>query len=138
MSPDQTSDSTATRTRVLVVEDNPINRKVALSMLGTLECDCVEAHDGEQAIQAMRDEKYDIVFMDCQMPGTDGFEATRIIRTEEEARGDRTPIVALTANAMKGDRERCIEAGMDDYVSKPARIADLREMLDRWVPARLP
>ncbi|MDH3627719.1 MAG: response regulator [Acidobacteriota bacterium] len=123
-------------TRVLVVEDNPINRKVALSMLGTLNCDCVEAHDGEQAIAAMRQAHYDIVFMDCQMPGTDGFEATRVIRIEEATAGRHTPVVALTANAMKGDRERCLDAGMDDYISKPARISDLKRALDQWVPAR--
>jgi signal transduction histidine kinase/CheY-like chemotaxis protein len=117
--------------RVLLAEDNGVNRKVALGMLERAGHSVVAVVDGSEAVMAWRSGSFDVVLMDVQMPEMDGFEATRRIRAEEAATGRRTPIVALTAHAMKGDRERCLEAGMDDYVSKPLRAADLSEVLAR-------
>ena len=116
--------------RVLVVEDNSVNRKVAVMMLAKLGCRCDIAVDGKEAVQALTQQDYHLVFMDCQMPVMDGFAATLEIRRCE---GDRrhTRIVAVTANAMAGDRERCLAAGMDDYVSKPIRFNDLEAALTR-------
>ncbi len=116
--------------RVLVVEDNAVNRKVAVMMLAKLGCRCDIAVDGKEAVEALTQQDYHLVFMDCQMPVMDGFAATLEIRRCE---GDRrhTRIVAVTANAMAGDRERCLAAGMDDYVSKPIRFTDLEAALTR-------
>ncbi len=88
------------------------------------------------AIEAIRTEKFDLVLMDINMPKMDGFAATREIR-RIEALGSRTPIIAMTANAMTGDRERCLAAGMDDYISKPLQLADLRQILERWAGAEV-
>ncbi len=121
------------RWRVLVAEDNTINQKVAVRMLSKAGCRVDVAADGREAVQMFRRLPYDIVFMDCQMPEMDGFEATAEIRRIEAQQDRRTPIVALTANAMQGDRERCLEAGMDDFVSKPVNEARLRATLERWL-----
>jgi CheY-like chemotaxis protein len=118
--------------RVLVVEDNPVNQKVAVKMLQTLGCVPDVAGDGREALGAIAAGTYAVVFMDCQMPEMDGFEATAEIRKREQ-NGNRTTIVAMTANALEGDRERCITAGMDDYVSKPVTRDGMRRMLDKWV-----
>ncbi len=118
--------------RILLAEDNPINQKVALRMLQRWGCQVDAVENGQAAVDAVEREHYDIVLMDCQMPVMDGFEATDAIRTREEETGGRIPIVALTANAMSGDRERCIEAGMDDYLSKPIKPDPLLETLRRW------
>lgn len=104
--------------KILIVEDNDMNRKIVVSMLKTHGFSCDVAENGREAVNAIRKTNYDIVFMDCQMPIMDGYESTSKVR-EEEGSKRHTNIVALTANAMKGDREKCIAAGMDDYMSKP-------------------
>ena len=122
------------RSRILVVEDNRVNQRVAVHMIARYGHTTDVAANGIEAIEAIRQIPYDLVLMDCQMPEMDGFEATTAIRRLEE--GVRhTPIVAMTANAMKGDRERCLEAGMDDYLSKPVRTEELEGKLQRWLPS---
>jgi signal transduction histidine kinase/CheY-like chemotaxis protein len=123
--------------RVLVVDDNVVNRAVIVGMLEAYECLTSEAEDGGEAVRKAAESEFDLVFMDCQMPVLDGFEATAEIRRQEGATGRRrVPIVALTASALKGERERCLSAGMDDYLSKPVRQEQLGEMVRRWVPSR--
>ncbi len=118
--------------RVLLAEDNLINRKVALGMLRKLGIEADTAEDGRETVERCRLSRYDLVLMDCQMPVLDGFDATRSIR---DLGGDHRPtIVALTANAMESDRERCLAAGMDDYISKPFRQKDLAAAFERWLP----
>ncbi len=119
---------------VLVVEDNAVNQMVALRMLQRLGCRIALAGDGEKALEMIKNAAYDIVFMDCQMPVMDGYEATAEIRRREGS-GKHSVIVAMTANAMQGDRERCIAAGMDDYVSKPVNKQEIIAILKRYVPA---
>jgi signal transduction histidine kinase/CheY-like chemotaxis protein len=119
---------------VLVVEDNPVNQQVAAGMLGTLGCHVEVARSGVVALERLRQHPYDIVFMDCEMPEMDGYEATAEIRRRQGA-GPRIPIVAMTAHAMDGDRERCLEAGMDDYVSKPLQASVLEAIVRRWAPS---
>jgi two-component system, sensor histidine kinase and response regulator len=114
------------RGRLLLAEDNLVNQEVATSMLETLGCEVKVASNGEEAIHDCQREAFDLVLMDCQMPGMDGFEATRAIRRWEQVTGRHIPIVALTANAMQGDREQCLAAGMDDYLSKPFDLGQLR------------
>jgi PAS domain S-box-containing protein len=122
------------RGHVLLVEDNVINQRVALSMLGRLGLTADVAEDGLKALTAVAQARYDLILMDCQMPNMDGFEASAELRRREEqdARG-RTPVIALTANAMQGDRERCFAAGMDDYIPKPLRLERLRNVLGHWL-----
>ena len=115
--------------RVLLVEDNLVNQKVALRMLDRLGCTADAAANGEEALKFVEDQRYDAILMDCQMPVMDGFETTTAIR-EREVDGDyRHPIIAMTANAMAGDAERCIDAGMDAYLSKPTKLGDLYQAL---------
>ena len=121
-------DVTAVEARVLLAEDNVVNQKVATKMLQRLGCEVTIAADGVDAVRLSGEGQYDLLFMDCQMPNLDGYGATRAIR-EREAGGPRVPIVAMTANAMQGDRERCLEAGMDEYVSKPVAAKRLTEVL---------
>jgi signal transduction histidine kinase/DNA-binding response OmpR family regulator/HPt (histidine-containing phosphotransfer) domain-containing protein len=124
--------------RILLVEDNPVNREVAVGMLESLGCRIEAADNGWVAIQAMNDSVYDAVLMDCQMPVMDGLTATAEIRRRELGmRGDRIPIIALTANAMEGDRERCLAAGMDDFLSKPFTQQQLGLLLKRWLALRM-
>ncbi|MEG9856945.1 ATP-binding protein [Stenotrophomonas sepilia] len=119
--------------RVLVVEDNTVNRMVAEQLLRVFQCEVRNAADGEQALAALREGGLDIVLMDCQMPVLDGYAATHRWRAEEAETGRaRLPIIAMTANAMAGDRERCLQAGMDDYLSKPIARATLHALLQRW------
>ena len=119
--------------QVLLVEDNPINQRVALRMLERLGHLVHVCQNGVEAMAALQCGTFDLVLMDCQMPEMDGFETTRRIRAAE-APDRRLPILAMTANAMQGDRERCLAAGMDDYLSKPVRAADLADLLHRWLP----
>jgi PAS domain S-box-containing protein len=123
---------TARSLKVLVAEDNAMNRKVALGLLKKRGHRVVAVEDGQQAIEASERERYDVVLMDVQMPRTSGLEAAAAIRARERAAGSpRTPIIALTAHAMAGDRERCLEAGMDDYVAKPVDAEELFAAIER-------
>ena len=117
--------------RVLLVEDNAINQKVGCAMLQRLGCQADVAADGKRGCEMAAQAAYDLILMDCMMPDMDGYEATRIIR-ERENGGRRTPVIAMTAGAMKGDRDRCLEAGMDDYLSKPTSLEALQGMLTKW------
>lgn len=126
-----TSDSA--RARVLLVEDNPTNQIVARIELEHLNCQLTVASSGEDALQVLAREDFAIVFMDCQMPGMDGYETTRKIRKSEAKTGKHIPILAMTANAMEGDREKCIAAGMDDYITKPFNPEALKNMVDKWL-----
>jgi signal transduction histidine kinase/ActR/RegA family two-component response regulator len=119
---------------VLVVDDNPVNRTVACALLGRLGCRTATANDGQQALEILATRAFAVVFMDCQMPVMDGYEATRRIRAGQPCIEASIPIIALTAHAMAGDRERCLTAGMDDYLSKPIQPTQLAELLDRWLP----
>ncbi len=116
-------------TRVLLVEDNKVNQEVASRMLRTLGIDPVVVAEGALAVAAVRRERFDLVLMDCQMPVMDGYEATRAIR----ALGTRVPILAMTANALPGDREKCLAAGMDDYITKPIKREAVVAVLSRWL-----
>lgn len=120
---------------VLLVEDNPINAKLATRLLEKLGCRVVSADTGPKALALVRNnpERFKVIFMDCHMPEMSGFEVTRHIRADEASSGRHLPIVALTANAMNGDRERCLEVGMDDYVSKPIDRAHLARVLRQYV-----
>ena len=130
--------------RILVAEDNPVNRRVAERMLENLGYLVDVVGDGQEALEALEGSFYGAVLMDVQMPGMDGYRATRQIRLREDRSGRRnmmmglrrrrTPIIAMTANAMRGDREKVLEAGMDDYVSKPVGREELGAVLRRWIP----
>jgi len=127
--------------RILLTEDNPVNQEVALNMLELLGYQVAVANNGREAIEALTRATYDLIFMDCQMPEIDGFEATKLIRAQEATGSSvvsqlHIPIIALTANAMSGDRERCLAAGMDDYLSKPFTQEKLTAVLTRWLPRK--
>ena len=123
--------------RVLVVDDNPVNQKVAVKMLEKLGCRVDLAGNGMEALAAVCRHQYPLVFMDCQMPDLDGLETTRLLRSQEKP-GEHLPVIAMTANAMEGDRESCLAAGMDDFISKPIITSDLKRILARWVPQNQP
>lgn len=123
--------------RILVVDDNPVNQEVALSNLEDLGLNGQTVGDGRQALEALasapRSAPFELILMDCQMPVLDGYETTKIIRSGEGVPNANIPIIALTANAMKGDQEKCLQAGMDDYLSKPIDISKLQEKLRYWL-----
>ncbi|MFN8651639.1 MAG: response regulator [Gemmatimonadales bacterium] len=121
--------------RVLLVEDNAVNQRLALRLLEKLECQAELAGNGREALAQLQAGTFDLVLMDCQMPEMDGYEATRQIRLLGEPLA-KTPVIAMTANAMRGDREKCLAAGMDDYLSKPIKAEDLGRMLARWSDGR--
>jgi CheY-like chemotaxis protein len=117
--------------RVLVAEDNRVNQKVVSRLLEKQGCMVEVVDDGSAAVEKALHFTYDLILMDCQMPQMDGFEATAAIRRDPGAAG-RVPIVALTASAMHGDREKCLAAGMNDYISKPIAVQDLKRVLKQW------
>ena len=119
--------------RILLVEDNIVNQKVAIRMLTRLGCQVDVADDGQAGVDAFLQGAYDCILMDCQMPEMSGYEATAIIREREAAIGGRIPIIAMTANALEGDRDTCLQAGMDDYVTKPIKLDTLRTLLQTWL-----
>jgi two-component system, sensor histidine kinase and response regulator len=119
--------------RVLLAEDNLVNQKLVVRITEKQGHVVTVASDGKKALALLRDHEFDVVLMDIQMPVMGGFESTSIIREEEKTTGRHVPIIALTAHAMKGDRERCLEAGMDDYLSKPVNAQELLEAIERIV-----
>jgi CheY-like chemotaxis protein/HPt (histidine-containing phosphotransfer) domain-containing protein len=126
--------------RVLVAEDNPVNQQVAAAMLESLGVAFCMATNGIEAVERISRDSFDLVLMDCQMPEMDGFEATAEIRRcqREGSLRSSLPVIALTANAVEGDRERCLAAGMNDYLSKPFTREQLAAILERWLPDRGP
>ena len=160
--PSPPSEETPPEARILLVEDNVVNQRVATRMLTKLHLQVDIANNGQEALDALRQRPYDLIFMDCQMPEMDGFEATQKIRQAERERetllnaggGEKepqpslfsltdshrshVPIIALTANALPSDRSRCLEAGMDDFLSKPVSLSQLEAMVRKWNPTALP
>ena len=121
---------------LLLAEDNPVNQRVAASMLHKLGYGVDVVSDGNEALAAIAQRHYDAILMDCQMPGMDGYATTRQLRRQESesAQGGHLPVIAMTANAMEGDRELCLAAGMDDYLAKPIEYARLKALLEHWLP----
>ncbi len=132
-----TPNSPWTNKHILVAEDNLVNQEVAKAMLVQLGCQVTIAENGEQTLQALQQQQYDLIFMDCHMPNIDGFEATRRIRTQEQLTplAHHIPIIALTASVMPDNRDRCLIAGMDDYLTKPVKSDDLKQVLTRYLTA---
>ena len=120
--------------RILVAEDNPVNHEVVQAMLESIGCRADLVWNGEEAVEAVSRVSYDLILMDCQMPQKDGYAATRLIRDRERGGTARTPIIALTAFAVSGDRDLCLAAGMDDYLGKPFTQRQLHDILMRWLP----
>src|SRR5262249_8053353 len=120
-----------------VAEDNPVNQRLIQRMLEKLGCRVDIVGDGREAVRMALTHRYALIFMDCSMPDMDGYQATAELRRRQLGSA-RTAIVALTANAMAEDRARCLDAGMDDYLSKPVRLEELREVLVRWAVPNLP
>jgi CheY-like chemotaxis protein len=119
--------------KILIAEDNEINRKVLKAILDKNALQYTVVEDGNQAFTEVQANTYDIIFMDCQMPVMDGYRATELIRSYENSSGKkRCPIIALTANAMAGDRERCLAQGMDDFLAKPFKSQQIIELLFTW------
>ena len=121
---------------VLLAEDNPVNQSLASAMLNRMGLQCSVVEDGLAAVQATQQRDFDLILMDCHMPRMDGYEASRAIRDAQQPGAPRTPIIALTANVMEGNRDRCIAAGMDDFLAKPYTLAQLRETIEAWLPTR--
>jgi two-component system, sensor histidine kinase len=118
--------------KILVAEDNERLQRLLKLQFDDLNQSVRFVTDGLEAVRALERERFIMVFMDCQMPNMDGLAATRTVRASEKEAGGRVPIVAMTANAFVEDREACIAAGMDDYLAKPVKLADLRNMIERW------
>jgi CheY-like chemotaxis protein len=116
-----------------VAEDNPVNQTIAVKMLQKLGLKADVAANGKEAIQRLRQQKYDLVLMDCQMPEMDGYEATALIRQDVELGQTHLPIIAMTANAMADDEGRCLKAGMDDYIPKPIAMKKFGDILYKWL-----
>jgi CheY-like chemotaxis protein len=124
--------------RVLLAEDSLVNQKLAIGLMEKCGHSVMVANNGKEAIVALASQQFDVVLMDVEMPEMDGFEATAVIRVKERQTGEHIPIIAMTAHAMKGDRERCLEAGMDDYVSKPIRAKRLFKTLESVLQGHRP
>jgi CheY-like chemotaxis protein/HPt (histidine-containing phosphotransfer) domain-containing protein len=122
--------------RILLAEDNTVNQKVAMGMLTKLGCTVDIASNGLEVLRMLEQFSYDLVLMDCLMPEMDGLEATRHIRSRESFGSTRIPIIAVTANSMEGDQRICFEAGMDDFLSKPVKLRDLHQKLQKWSPSK--
>jgi two-component system, sensor histidine kinase and response regulator len=128
----------AFKCHVLLAEDNHVNQEVGRAMLESFGCRVDVAGNGCEVLTLLESTCYDLIFMDCQMPSMDGYEATKRIRRNDNPEVAKLPVVALTAHVMDGDRERCLAAGMDDYLSKPFRLKELSEILERWAgPGRM-
>ena len=135
--PSVPTDTDARKPCALLVEDNPVNLKVAARLVENLGLSIDTAENGQIALDKIRRNHYDLVFMDCQMPVMDGYQATRALRQREKQQGlDRLPVIAMTANAMAGDRQKCLDSGMDDYLSKPIKKDLLNEAIQRWLGKR--
>jgi CheY-like chemotaxis protein/HPt (histidine-containing phosphotransfer) domain-containing protein len=130
----QTASLNGAEVLVLVAEDHPVNQEVALLQLQQLGIAAHAVANGREALEALKRTPYTLVLMDCQMPEMDGYEATRQLRRAEADTGKHVPVIAMTAHAMQGDRETCLAAGMDDYISKPVSIDRLRAALYQWLP----
>jgi len=141
VSDNQESDSSSVgklmNAKILLVEDNVVNRKVALAIMGKIGFTADTAINGRLGVEAWSGNEYDLILMDCQMPEMSGYEATGVIREKEKDTDKHTPIIAMTANVMDGDKEKCLAAGMDDYLSKPIKIELLKSMLKKWLNADL-
>jgi CheY-like chemotaxis protein len=135
LSPARDSDIRLDGSHILLVEDSRLNQAFAEEVLSQLGCDVTTVSNGQEALDAIMAQPFDLILMDCQMPVMDGFEASRRIRSlkEQGKLPAALPILALTANAMKGDRQRCLEAGMDDYITKPVRKKELKEKIYYWI-----
>ena len=135
VTPQMTREISTFSARILVAEDNPINQEVTEGLLESLGCQVDFAANGQDAIEILTHHAYDLVLMDCQMPIMDGYAATQALRAREVAESQRRlPVIALTAHALEGDRERCVAAGMDDYLSKPFTLEQLSTILGHWLP----
>ncbi len=132
----QRSSGASSTRKILVAEDNAALQQILAQQLAHLDVSATIVGNGAEAVAALAREPFALVFMDCHMPELDGFAATRAIRDAERATGAHVPIIAMTANAFKEDREACLAIGMDDYLAKPVRLADLRDALSRWIPER--
>jgi CheY-like chemotaxis protein len=131
---DKVSDNQKSKYKILIAEDNLINQLVALEILKNLGYQADKASNGEDVLSAMKKVPYDLILMDCQMPIMDGYQATSSIRSKQLLDiNSSIPIIAMTAAAMKGDREKCIESGMNDYLTKPIDPLALSEMLNKWL-----
>jgi CheY-like chemotaxis protein len=121
---------------VLIVEDNKVLQGLLVRQLASAGVRTQVVSNGLEAIEAVQGLDFDLIFMDCQLPQMDGFAATNAIRQFESKRGKHTPIIALTAGAMEGDRQKCLAAGMDDYLSKPTNVGQLAQKLEMWIPLK--
>jgi len=119
--------------RILVAEDNHINRKVIEGLLVNFGYEPDMVVNGKDAVEKALEGSYDVIFMDCQMPVMNGYEATTQIRETEIGTDNHIAIIAMTGNSMKGDREKCLDYGMDDYISKPIRIDDFKAIIEKWM-----
>lgn len=127
------NEANTTSVNILLVEDNPINQRIGSHILKKLGYHCDLASSGQEALDAVQANEYDIILMDCQMPGMDGYTTTKYIRQfQRNNRTKRTPIIAVTAHTMKGDREKCISMGMDDYIAKPIDIKQMKAIIEHW------